>query len=202
MVPTDTELVVVPANEASGQDLQSIFGERGQGARCRCQRYKLQPGESFASVPAEELAGRLREQTDCGHPTSGTTSGLVAYCGDDPVGWCAVERRSQYPGLIRNFRVPWSGRDEDPTDESVWAVTCFFVRVGFRRTGVSRALALAAAEYARRCGAHAVEGYPITSANAIAEELHVGTRRTFADAGFVEVGAPTPRRAVMRIDFG
>jgi len=31
----------------------------------------------------------LREQTDCGHPRSGTTSGLVAYTDGEPAGWCA-----------------------------------------------------------------------------------------------------------------
>jgi hypothetical protein len=35
----------------------------------------------------------------------------------------------------------------------------------------------------------------------LAEELHVGTYATFVAAGFVEVGRPTPRRAVFRIDF-
>jgi len=32
-------------------------------------------------------------------------------------------------------------------------------------------------------------------------ELHVGTRRVFADAGFTEVAHPTKRRVVMRIDL-
>ena len=41
----------------------------------------------------------------------------------------------------------------------------------------------------------------MTSKNAILEELHVGTERTFADAGFAEITRPTLRRAVMRIDF-
>jgi hypothetical protein len=35
----------------------------------------------------------------------------------------------------------------------------------------------------------------------IAEELHVGTPSVFADAGLVEVGRPTPRRLVMRLEF-
>jgi hypothetical protein len=32
-------------------------------------------------------------------------------------------------------------------------------------------------------------------------ELHVGTRSVFAEAGFTEVGRPSVRRVVMRIDF-
>jgi GNAT superfamily N-acetyltransferase len=192
---------IVPANEAHWDDLRAIFGTRGAGSRCQCQRYKLKPRESFGSFPAEERAERLREQTDAGHPASGTTSGLVAYLDGAPAGWCAVEPRTAYDGLRRVFRVPWDGRDEDRADSSVWAVTCFFTRAGFRKQGVSRALARAAVDFARAGGARAVEGYPINTTKVIEEELHVGTVSVFADAGFAEVSRPTLRRVVMRIDF-
>ena len=56
-------------------------------------------------------------------------------------------------------------------------------------------------DFARDRGARAIEGYPMTSKNAILEELHVGTEAVFAGAGFAEVSRPTLRRAVMRIDF-
>ena len=161
----------------------------------------MRPRESFASFPAEERADRLRRQTDCGHRESGTTSGLVAYLDSEPVGWCSVEPRTAYAGLVRNNRVPWVGRAEDKTDDSVWAVTCLFTRVGFRKRGVSRALACAAVDFARRHGACAIEGYPMTTKNVIPEELHVGTEGVFADAGFTEVSRTTLRRVVMRVDF-
>ena len=201
---TDAAISVVPANEASCDDLQAVLGARGDPSRCQCQRYKMRPRESWASVGAEELALRLREQTDCGHPESGTTSGLVAYLDGAPVGWCAVEPRSAYPRLLRDCRVPWVGRAEDKTDDSVWAVTCFVTRAGFRRRGVSRALARAAVDFARERGARAVEGYPMLTEpgkEITWGELHVGSRSIFAGAGFAEVSRPTRRRVVMRIDF-
>ena len=80
-------------------------------------------------------------------------------------------------------------------------MTCLFTRAGFRRRGVSRALALAAVDYARTRGAVALEAYPITTSRVIAEELHVGTVATYAAAGLREVAHPTLRRLVMRIDF-
>jgi GNAT superfamily N-acetyltransferase len=201
MTATERAISIVPANEASWDDLQAIFGTRGQAHRCQCQRYKLRPRESFSNFPVEERGFRLRQQTDCGHPEAETTSGLVAYLDGEPVGWCAVEPRTAYEGLLRVFRVPWEGRDEDRADDSVWAVTCLFTRAGFRRRGVSRALARAAVDFARARGARALEAYPITTTNVIAEELHVGIERVFADAGLTEVSRPTPRRVVMRVDF-
>jgi GNAT superfamily N-acetyltransferase len=100
--------------------------------------------------------------------------------------------------------VPWIGRDEDPNDPCVWAVTCFVVRTGFRRRGISRTLARAAVDFARERGARALEGYAMLTEpgkDVPWGELFHGSRSIFEAAGFAEVGRPTPRRAVMRIDF-
>ena len=199
-VETADELEIVPANAAACDDLQTVFGPRGMGRLCQCQRYKLASGESFRSFPLEERRRRLWDQTDCGNPQSGTTSGLLAYLESEPVGWCAVEPRPEYVGLVRAGRVPWDGRDEDRTDLGVWAVTCFFTRAGFRKRGIAGTLLTAAVDHARINGARALEGYPMTTTQAIAEELHVGTHSMFSKAGFVEVSRPTKRRAVMRTE--
>lgn len=198
------QITVVPANEASCEDLQTVFGSRGSAAYCQCQRFKLAPGEAFKTYPAEERALRLRAQTNCGVPRATSTSGLVAYLEGEPVGWCAVEPRPAYEGLLRVYRVPWDGRAEDKTDESIWAVTCVFARAGFRRRRVSYALARAAVDFARERGARALEAYPMLTQpgeEITWGELHMGTPGIFAAAGLAEVNHPTPRRLVMRIDF-
>jgi GNAT superfamily N-acetyltransferase len=194
-------LVVRPANAVSEADLAAVFGTRGSASRCWCQRYKLAPREFFAGFPVEERAHRLREQTDCGRSGAGRTTGLVAFLDDEPVGWCAVEPRRDYPGLVRNQRVPWLGRTEDRADPDVWAVTCVLTRAGFRRRGIGRALVRAAVAFAGEQGAGAVEGYPVTVNRVLDEELHVGTLGMFSAAGLTEVARPTPRRAVMRLEF-
>lgn len=203
-IATALEIAIVPANEASWEDLQSVLGARGDPPRCQCQRYRMQPGESWNSVGAEELGFRFRAQTDCGHPESDSTSGLVAYLDGEPVGWCAVAPRSAHPRLLLKTRVPWEGRAEDKTDDSVWAVTCFVTRAGFRRRGISGALARASVDFARERGARALEGYPMLTEpgkEITWGELHVGSRSIFVAAGFKEVGHPTLRRYVMRINF-
>src|ERR687894_47671 len=83
---TTPGVTIVPANEASWEDLQAVFGTRGQPSRCYCQRFKMRGREWDAeSVPVEERAERLRAQTGCGHPDSDTTSGLVAYLEGYPI---------------------------------------------------------------------------------------------------------------------
>jgi len=201
---TPDRLRIVGANEASWDDLRTVFGARGVARQCQCQRYKLAPGESFASTPVEERELRLRQQAGCGDPYADTTSGLVAYLDGEPVGWCAVEPRRDYPGLLRSYRIPWAGRAEDRTDPGVWAITCLFTRAGFRRRGISYALAAAAVAHARGRGARAVEAYPIITRAGLmmtVDEIHVGTPQVFRRAGLAEVARPSERRIVMRVEF-
>ena len=198
----EAAISVVPANEASWEDLQTVFGTKGEAHWCQCQWFKVRASQ-WRSVPTQERADRLRGQTRCGDPDAGSTTGLVAYLDGEPVGWCAVEPRTAYERLLRG-RLPWTGRDEDKADPGVWAVTCFVTRVGFRRRGVSRALARAAVDFARERGARAIEGYPLIiqpGQEFSWGELFVGSRGVFADAGYAEVSQPTTRRVVMRIDF-
>jgi len=198
----DDDIRVLPANEVGWEQLQTVLGKRGEAARCQCQWFHVSDRD-FGVMPHEERASRFRAQTACGDPGARTTSGVVAFLGDEPVGWCAVEPRADYVRLAR-LRVPWAGRDEDPADEHVWAVVCFVVRAGFRRQGVGTALAAGAVEHARARGARAVEGYPRQLAPGKQEmwgELYVGTPGMFEAAGMRVVSRPTPRRLVMRRDF-
>jgi GNAT superfamily N-acetyltransferase len=151
----------------------------------------------------DERLAMHRTSTACDTPKAPHTSGLVAYLEDEPVGWVAVEPRIAYPKL-RTLRVPWTGRTENKDDDGIWAVTCFCIRKGYRGRGIMYPLARAAAEHARERGATAVEGYPIVTEPFVEitwGEVHVGAVQAFAEAGFIEVSAPTKRRRVMRIDF-
>lgn len=199
---TPAQLSIIPANQASWADLQAVFGTADYPGMCYCQHYKTRDCH-WSSLSGEERHRRLREQTRCDNPRARTTSGLVAYLGQEPVGWVAVEPRTAYPRLPK-VRTVWSGRQEDKTDDGVWAVTCFVTRKGYRKRGITYALAAATVGFARDQGARALEAYPmITSPGKEITwgELHVGSRQVFADAGFTEVSHPSPRRVVMRIDF-
>lgn len=193
---------VVPANQASWDDLVAVFGTSDYPAKCQCQRFKV-AGWIWRDSTQEQRTEALRAQTACGQPAAATTSGLVAYVDDEPAGWVAVEPRTAYPKL-RTSRIPWRGRDEDKDDDEVWAVTCFAVRKGYRGRGLTYLLAQATVDFARQRGARALEAYPMITQpgkEITWGETHVGTRQVFEDAGFVEVTHPSPRRVVMRIDF-
>ena len=197
------DLSIVPANHASAEDLGAVFGERDYSSRCNCQRFKTR-GWFWREATDDQRRAQLRDQANCDNPEATSTTGLVAYLGATPVGWVAVEPRTEYPRLL-GLPTVWKGRPgEDKEDDSVWSVTCFVVRKGYRRRGITYALAAAAADYARANGARALEAYAMLTQpgkEITWGELHVGARQVFAEVGFAEVSRPSVRRAVMRIDF-
>jgi GNAT superfamily N-acetyltransferase len=197
------DLTIVPANRATWADLTAIFGTVDSG-RCNCQRFKTR-GWFWDQATDEQRRARLREQVNCDDPDATSTTGLVAYLTDGsvPVGWVAVEPRTEYPRLL-GLPTVWRGRHEDKQDDGVWSVTCFVVRKGYRKRGISYALAAATVGYARENGARALEGYAMRTQpgkEITWGELHVGAVQAFADAGFTEVSSPSVRRVVMRIHF-
>jgi GNAT superfamily N-acetyltransferase len=196
------DLTIVPANHATWADLTAIFSASDSG-RCNCQRFKTR-GWFWDQATDEQRRAQLRDQANCDDPDAASTTGLVAYLTGVPVGWVAVELRTEYPRLL-GLPTVWRGRPgEDKQDDSVWSVTCFVVRRGYRRRGLTYALAAATVGYAKENGARALEGYAMRTQpgkEITWGELHVGAVQVFADAGFTEVSSPSVRRAVMRIDF-
>ena len=198
LIPDAPALRIVPANEASWDDLQTVL--TGAAGRCQCQRQRLGDHDWFR-MPESERAAILRAEAHCDDPRARETIGIVAYEGDEPVGWCAVDVRGVY-GRLRGSPVPWEGRSQDKDDPSVWAIACLVVRKGYRKRGLTYPLVAGAVEHARARGAAAIEGYPMVTAGTVTwDELSVGPVGPFLAAGFREVSHPTKRRLVMRLDL-
>jgi GNAT superfamily N-acetyltransferase len=194
-----SELRIVPADTAPFADVEAVFGTRGDPATCWCQWYKI-PSAEWRSFDDAELRDRLAEQLD----TPGPGPGLLAYDGDTPAGWCAVEPRPALTRLRRSRTVARGTAQPDLGDASVWTVSCFVVPRAFRGRGVGSRLAAAAAEFAAANGARVLEAYAVdpSARKAVsAAELFPGTLSMFAAAGFAEIGRPSPSRVVMQHDL-
>lgn len=155
--------------------------------------------------PAEEVRagwrdGGNRHAFEALARTADPPLGLLAYERDRPIGWLATGPRSRYPRATGPRARILRDRDTSEDDE-VWLLPCFFVRVGHRRTGVTRALIAAAVEQARAHGATAVEGFPIADAYPKSQDDYVGKQRRFAECGFTCIAEPSERRVVMRRDL-
>jgi GNAT superfamily N-acetyltransferase len=184
-VPT---LRYVEATPARWRDVDVLFGPRGASAGCWCMWWRL-PRSVWRRGKGAGNRRALRRLVE-----SGARPGVLAYAGREPVGWCAVAPREEYPVLERS-------RILQPVDERpVWSITCLFVARSWRRRGVSTGLLKAAAAFARRRGARIVEGYPTDAGGKRAADAFVftGLEPGFRRAGFVEVARRSRSRPIMR----
>ena len=98
----------------------------------------------------------------------GRAPGLVAYDGEEAVGWISIGPRDDYERLVHS-------RVLAPIDETpVWSIVCFVVGRRARGRGVARALLDAGIAYAREHRAGTLEAYPV--------EVPAGGRIPSADA--------------------
>ena len=193
------EVRVIPVTEAPWDDVRTVFGTRGDPSTCWCQFFKVDP----AVWKAQDVAffeRSLCEQVDSARAARKSGPGVLAYLGSVPVGWAAVEPRPVYPRVLTSRVIPAS-TEPDLGDAGVWAVTCFVVRVGYRRRGVGAALLAGAIEQARNGGARAVEAYPVDTAGekVSSADLYHGPLSTFVAAGFAIRGRPVDGRAVVSL---
>jgi len=129
---------------------EKLFGRNGACAGCWCMWWRLAPGARIliANGPAMKRRQKALVLGERSH-------GVLAFAGDEPVGWCAYGLRRDFAKLDRSPSLSC----EDAAD--VWSVPCFFVKAGFRGRGVARALLRHALQSIRRRGGRTVEAYPV-----------------------------------------
>lgn len=181
-----------PATPDRWADLLTLLG-RDDEHGCYCQYWRLSAGDYNRA----DHRASLRASLD-----AALAPGLIAYLGEEPVGWCSVGPRPDYERLVRSRTIPALD------DRLVWSIVCFQVRVGYRRRGVARALLAAAIEFAREHGAPAVEGYPIDTEGQRVDVgfAYVGTTSMFEAAGFERIVETDARsasrpRILMRLEL-
>lgn len=170
-------------------DFERLFSSRGAPHYCWCLPYRATREETRQRNRATLKAGMARRICQ------GESVGLLAYNGDEPIGWCSVAPRPTFPRL-RTSSVTGAADSNDP---STWSLTCFYVPRRIRGRGLAQRLLKAAIDYARQQGAAAVEAYPTDPESP--SYRYGGIRLMFSNAGFREIGHLGKRRYVMRLDL-
>ena len=185
---TADDLTIVPVTADRFADLERLFGPKGPVSGCWCQVFR-QARQEWRTTDGAVRHEMLRAETDTGGPV-----GLIAYAGDEPVGWVRITPRATVP----RFNTIPTGRPAGEID-GVWALTCFFTARGWRGKGLMRTLAKAACRYAAENGASAVDAAPLdTTRKLVWGEGFVGIASSLAAVGFVEIERRTTSRVLMR----
>ncbi|MBC9820857.1 GNAT family N-acetyltransferase [Terrabacter sp. MAHUQ-38] len=168
---------VRPATLARFDDVATMLGPKNPTSNvcwCLSHRVDARTNKELVGPERAEYVRRLTRRK--------VAPGVLAYDGDEVVGWAAVAPRSELP-FERSTKIP------HVDDLPVWSIWCIRVRPGHRGRGIAQPLLEGAVEYARTKGAPAVEGYPVDNRGAKVDltMAYVGTRTLFERAGFHKV---------------
>ncbi len=181
------KLKVAPLTEERWPAMEDLFGKTGACSRCWCMYWRM--GSGYRKQPAARNKAEFHKLVENGPPP-----GLLALDGDLAVGWCQLTPRESLPWLEKSWKL--QNTDESP----VWAISCFYIRKGYRKRGVTAALVAAALKAAKRAGASAVEAYPVDGALSPSTSF-TGYASTFVRADFKTVAHHSPPRPIMRYDL-
>lgn len=149
------------------------FADHPAWASCFCQYLHVDHAVvHWATRSADENRRQACERIACGR-----LQGLLAYRGDEPVGWCNAGPRSLFDALA-----------DEPVDEAerVGFIGCFVIAKPHRRQGVARALLDAACASFRAQGLAWAEAMPLDEGETPLSEAaqHHGPMSLFLSAGF------------------
>jgi len=89
-------LAIHPLTPNRWDDFEALFGKNGACAGCWCTWWRMSQSEWLAKE-GDGTKRKMRALVEKGPPP-----GLLAYAGDEAVGWCALAPREGYPRLSRS----------------------------------------------------------------------------------------------------
>jgi GNAT superfamily N-acetyltransferase len=181
------KLTIRPLTPELWPALEELFGKNGACSGCWCMYWRI--GSAYRKRPRGKNKAAFRAVVDSGPPP-----GLLAFDGDLAVGWCQLTPRDALPWLDRAWRL------ERVDQLPVWSISCFYIRIGYRRKGVTAALIAAAIAVAKRAKAPALEAYPLDAA-LTPSASSTGFATTFERAGFKTVARHVAPRPIMRFEL-
>jgi GNAT superfamily N-acetyltransferase len=178
------ELRVHPLTTDLWPKIEDLFESGSACKRCWCMYWRI--GSAYRQRSAE-----VNKAAFYGIVQEGPPPGLLAFDGDTAVGWCQLSSRDS---------LPWLGRTPNlkrVDDLPVWCISCFYVRKGYRKQGVTSTLIRAALNAARKAGVPALEAYPLDG-DLTSSSSFTGFASTFLELGFKPVARRAPPRPIMR----
>jgi GNAT superfamily N-acetyltransferase len=182
------QLTVRPLTPELWDAFEDLFADSPVCSRCWCMGPRI--GSAYRRRSGAANRAEFRDIVGRGPPP-----GLLAFDGDIAVGWCQLTPRGDLPWLDQRA---W--RLERVDDLPVWAISCFYVRKGYRRRGMTALLIAEALNAAKHAKAPALEAYPLDR-DKTPSATSTGIVSTFARAGFREVARRVPPRPIMRHDL-
>ncbi len=174
-------------NISNFNDFEYLFKEKGACKGCWCMQCRLQ-AEEFEIGRGE--GNRLAMKSLV---SSGQIPGILVYNDNEPIGWCSFGNREDFPRLPKSHEVKIN-------DDQTWIVSCLFIRKGWRRKGIKRALLKHLIAYCQTKGAKVLESRQCNSSFSKYPDnfAWTGIEKAYEAVGFIKIEDLTDKRPIMR----
>ena len=179
-----------PLESSDWPVIVQLFGEKGACGGCWCMWPRVPRGGKLW----EDLKGAKNRERFRRLVRAGEVHGVLAFCGETPVGWCCFGPRRTFPRLetVRALKRDWS--------DDTWSIVCFYIPAAWRGRGIATQLLEAASKRALTLGAREIEGYPAVP-NKPGQPLPAvfawtGVPALFERAGYFAVPGPKASRTI------
>ena len=178
-----------PLTKNNWNKFEELFGTKGACGNCWCMYFRLPKADFEEGKVNNENKNAMKQLVWNNQPT-----GLLAFCEDLPIAWCAFAPREDFIKLQKS-------RVHKPIDDKkVWSVPCTFIAKDFRKQGVSVALLKGLVKYAKEKGIKIIEAYPtIPTQDKLPDAFAwIGLYKSFERAGFKVVDRTSKNRPMFR----
>jgi len=183
----DNNLSFQPLNSSNFSDFEFLFTEKGACEGCWCMQCRLQADE-FEAGRGEGNRLAMKALVE-----SGQIPGIIVYNDNEPVGWCSLGNREDFPRLPKSH-------ETQIIDEQTWIISCLFIRRDWRRRGVKRALLGHLITYCKTQGAKVLESHQCNSNFSKYPDnfAWAGIQKAYEAMGFQKVDTESDKRPIMR----
>lgn len=171
---------------------ERLFGKNGACSGCWCIHWRV-PRTDYVAMRGAKAKAYFKRRVMKGPPP-----GVLAFEGEDAVGWLQIGPRADTPQWNSPRRATAPLKESDGEDARVWGATCFFIRPSARGQGVMDELLKGGINYARANGARLLEACPIDGKVGNVD-AYVGLMSVFERAKFKEVARRKDNRPLMRL---
>ena len=141
----------------------------------------------------KDTTAELNRERKLARVRNGTTHHALVFEDDLCVGWCQFGSPDELPRIKSR-----AAYQKTLSTLPNWRITCFYVRKGHRRQGVSKDALSGALDLIADLGGGVVEGYPEPAGSVPAGFLYNGALTTYEQLGFTSDRAIGKHRWVVR----
>lgn len=167
------------------EDFYQVHNQDCCGGWCFCAAWWVPTWDGFGDRKSDQNKA-VREQLF----KKEIYDGYLVYINGEPIGWCQVFPRDQFPLLMEKYSLQ--------PDPEMWAITCMSIAQQYQGMGLAHQVLSLILDDLRSRGVKCIQAFPKIEPGLPREEIWTGPLSIFVKAGF-KVAKKDDHRPVLEL---